>query len=425
MAKYSPKTKIRLKELVEDNSVYLGDIDTSNIIDMKMLFYNSKRADFSGIEKWDTSKVKTMNNMFYGSQFNHNINDWDVSNVENMGSMFDSTPFNQPLNKWNVSNVEDMESMFSATPFNQPLDKWNVSKVANMNYMFGDSSFNQPLDNWDTSNVEDMEGMFNGICDKVKLPTWYLKQFENNNDELVDMWAFDASAICEQLKVAYIVGVDNDNCISEVIEQYPSRLEATWALKEKYDNGDLDDDKDYYAVIGYEPNEITPKSLEPLIDMQVEDADWLLRKCIHRAIAFDNTSGTYDCGSVGKIYGVYATRLEVIDKLENNRPKEWGEEGDVQSLGYQPKFDIQTFVGREFWFSVEALRWVEWARFCYWWMEVIEDDGQIVRIVKEFGDFNEAEEYGQDLPPAESGRYYALGDNAGMRITSYGGGDED
>lgn len=334
MAKYSPKSCDELKELVDDESVNLGDIDTSAIDDMSCLFEYSERTNFSGIEKWDTS------------------------------------------------------------------------------------------------NVESMEGMFNGICDKVKLPTWYLKQFENNNDELVGMWAFDASAICEQLKVAYIVGVDNDNdiFISEVIEQYPSRLEATWALKEKYDNGDLDDDKDYYAVIGYEPNEITPKSLEPLIDMQVEDADWLLRKCIHRAIAFDNTSGTYDCGSVGKIYGVYATRLEVIDKLENNRPKEWGEEGDVQSLGYQPKFNVETFVGREFWLLVEALRWVEWLKFGwekYWWVEVIEDDGQIVRIVKEFGDFNEAEEYGQDLPPAESGRYYALGDNAGMRITSYGGNDED
>ena len=331
MAKYSPKTKDELIELINDKSVNLGDIDTSAITDMSYLFGNSEREDFSGIEKWDTS------------------------------------------------------------------------------------------------NVTDMEYMFSGIYDKVKLPAWYLKRFENNTDKLC-MNFTDASAICEQLKVAYIVSVDNDNDICEVIEQYPSRLEATWELKERYDNGDLDDDKDYYAVIGYEPSEITIEKLEPLIDMQVEDADWLLRKCIHRAIAFDNTSGTYDYGSVGKIYGVYATRLEVIDKLENNRPKEWGEEGDVQSLGYQPKFNVETFVGREFWLLVEALRWVEWVKFgweTYWWVEVIEDDGQIVRIVKKFNNWDEAKAYKKELPPAESGRYYALGDNAGMRITSYGGDDEE
>ncbi len=184
MAKYSPKTKLRLIELVEDSSVYLGDIDTSNITDMSKLFENSKRTDFSGIEKWDTSSVENMESMFASSVFNHNINDWNVSNVINMRHMFEFTPFNQPLDKWNVSSVEDMEDMFcgskfnqnindwnvskvtymgymfGSTPFNQPLDKWNVSKVTNMRYMFNKTPFNQPLDKWNVSSVEDMESMF-------------------------------------------------------------------------------------------------------------------------------------------------------------------------------------------------------------------------------------------------------------------------
>ena len=333
MAKYSPKTYDELKELVENESVNLGDIDTSAIDDMSSLFDGSTRKDFSGIEKWDTS------------------------------------------------------------------------------------------------SVEDMSDMFRGICDKVKLPSWYLKQFKDGTDNLLCIRLADASAICEQLKVAYIVRVDNDNEVSEVLEQYPSRLEATWELKDRYDNGDLDDDKDYFAVIGYEPNEISTKDLELLIGMQIEDADWLLRKCIHRAIAFDNASGTYDGGFVDKIYGVYATRLEVIEKLENNCPDEWDKGNDIQSLGYQPKFNVETFVDREFWLLVEALRWLEWLKFGwdrYWWVEVIEDSGQIVRIVKEIsGDWEEAKAYKKELPPAESGRYYALGDNAGMRITSYGGDDDE
>ena len=38
MKKYSPKTKRELQELIKDESIYLGDIDTSNITDMSSLF---------------------------------------------------------------------------------------------------------------------------------------------------------------------------------------------------------------------------------------------------------------------------------------------------------------------------------------------------------------------------------------------------
>ena len=40
--KYKPQTKDELKELVKDESIYLGDIDTSLITNMKSLFSNSK-----------------------------------------------------------------------------------------------------------------------------------------------------------------------------------------------------------------------------------------------------------------------------------------------------------------------------------------------------------------------------------------------
>ena len=72
--KYHPKTKEELKELVKDESIYLGDIDTSNITDMSYLFHKSTRKDFSGIEKWDTSKVTHMSWMFAGCKnFNQPI----------------------------------------------------------------------------------------------------------------------------------------------------------------------------------------------------------------------------------------------------------------------------------------------------------------------------------------------------------------
>lgn len=164
MAKYTPKTRYELKALVNDNNIYLGDIDTQYITDMRSLFYNSKRINFNGIELWDTSNVTTMENMFAETiYFNENISAWDVSNVENMKSMFwKAKSFNQPLNNWNVSNVTNMNSMFcGAKSFNQALHKWNVGKVQNMAFLFSETEvFNQPIGNWDTSNVTTMQGMF-------------------------------------------------------------------------------------------------------------------------------------------------------------------------------------------------------------------------------------------------------------------------
>ena len=66
MAKYSPKTKDELVELINDESVNLGDIDTSAITDMSGIFAGSERTDFSGIEKWDTSNVENLGAMFEG-----------------------------------------------------------------------------------------------------------------------------------------------------------------------------------------------------------------------------------------------------------------------------------------------------------------------------------------------------------------------
>ena len=163
---YHPKTKDELLNLIDDKSVYLGDIDTSAITDMSGLFRDSNRTDFSGIEYWDVSSVVNMSFMFYEmTNFNQSLVLWDVSKVEDMRCMFyGAKKFNQPLDFWNVSNVKNMRSMFNgATNFNQPLDSWDVSSVTNMYCMFHNArKFNQPLNSWNVSSVEDMSNMFYG-----------------------------------------------------------------------------------------------------------------------------------------------------------------------------------------------------------------------------------------------------------------------
>lgn len=178
MAKYTPKTRDELKKLVQDENIYLGDIDTSNITDMSNLF-GSIRKDFSGIESWDTSNVVTMNSMFhFAKTFNYNINDWNVSKVVDMSSMFSlAENFNYPLNKWDTSSVVSMSDMFfKAKSFNQSLDSWDTSGVEFMTRMFERAkSFNQNLNLWNVSSVRDNQQMFwdSGMN---KLPKWYKKR---------------------------------------------------------------------------------------------------------------------------------------------------------------------------------------------------------------------------------------------------------
>lgn len=163
--KYKPKTLPELKVLVNDLSINLGDIDTSSITSFRNLFEKCKRTDFSGIGKWNTSKVKSLENTFcFCDNFNEDISNWDVSRVSTMeGTFTECKKFNQPLDKWNVSNVERMINTFKGCDnFNQPLNNWDVSKVVYTIGMFeGCRKFNQPLDKWNVSNVESIYCMFN------------------------------------------------------------------------------------------------------------------------------------------------------------------------------------------------------------------------------------------------------------------------
>ena len=170
---YQPTSKASLLGLLSNPKIKLEEIDTSKITDMSYLFANSKRTDFSGIEKWSTSNVTDMDFLFGNCEnFNQDISNWDVGKVTNMFCMFkDCECFNQAISKWNVSNVTDMSSMFSGCKnFNQPLNDWNVGNVEDMSCMFsGCEKFNQPLDNWNTQNVKVMIYMFKG-CEKFNQP---------------------------------------------------------------------------------------------------------------------------------------------------------------------------------------------------------------------------------------------------------------
>ncbi|WP_300759149.1 BspA family leucine-rich repeat surface protein [uncultured Brachyspira sp.] len=194
--KFKPNNTKELKQLVDNESVNLNDIDTSLITNMSDLFKCSSRKNYDGIENWDTSNVENMHGLFsFNSYFNNDISKWNVSKVKIMSKMFHfALCFNQPLNEWNVGNAESMNMMFhSAKEFNQSLDKWNVSKVRDMRGMFADTlKFNQDINNWNVGNVKEMDNMFNGALSfNHNLNKWNVSKVESMNKMFAGTHAFN------------------------------------------------------------------------------------------------------------------------------------------------------------------------------------------------------------------------------------------
>lgn len=133
---------------------------------------------YGHISYWNTSQVTDMSTLFMQKTFNDNIERWDVSKVVTMQNMFSSThTFNQPLNKWNLASAKNISYMFSSNQyFNQPLDQWDVSKVSDMSFLFFHSAtFNQRLDNWKVDPLCYIPAMF-AQNTKIHRPRWYQRK---------------------------------------------------------------------------------------------------------------------------------------------------------------------------------------------------------------------------------------------------------
>jgi surface protein len=98
------------------------------------------------------------------SAFNQNIGAWDTSGVKSMEEMFwGANSFNQDISGWEVDSVTDMHEMFKwASAFNQDIGDWAVHSVTDMRAMFdGASAFNQDL-GWCVDTDVDTTDMFEG-----------------------------------------------------------------------------------------------------------------------------------------------------------------------------------------------------------------------------------------------------------------------
>ncbi len=154
----------------------LEKIDTSNVTNMKWMFYNTKLSTLD-LSKWDTSKVTNMAGMF-DNMTNlieiQGIENFKTENVTDMGLMFYGTPLMAlDLSNWNTSKVTGMYGMFnSMTNLTEimGIENFKTGNVTSMEYMFYGTKLNTlDLRGWDTSKVTNMVGMFGNMLNLIKI----------------------------------------------------------------------------------------------------------------------------------------------------------------------------------------------------------------------------------------------------------------
>jgi len=143
-------------------------LDTSNVVDMSVMFIGTWNLASLDLSTFDTSQVTNMLGMFVGAQSltSLDLSSFDTSQVTDMSFMFDGATSLTELDVsgWNTSNLTDMNGMFASTRYLASLDmsSFDTSNVTQMVRVFDDARSLTELDvsSWDTSNVVRMTGMF-------------------------------------------------------------------------------------------------------------------------------------------------------------------------------------------------------------------------------------------------------------------------
>ena len=149
-------------------SLNLSNFDTSKVTNMQWIFFGMRSLTTLNLSSFNTSKVTDMSYMFcyMNSLVNLNLSNFDTSQVTDMAYMFSgvSNLTSLDLSNFDTSQVTDMGAMFSGMYNLTTLDlsNFDTSKVTNMSQMFFSMSNLTTLyiSNFDTSKVTDMGAMF-------------------------------------------------------------------------------------------------------------------------------------------------------------------------------------------------------------------------------------------------------------------------
>ncbi len=130
------------------SSLDLSIFDTSNVTNMRNMFYNCRELTSLDLSSFDTSNVTTMFAMFRDCRglTSLDLSSFDTSNVTNMYYMFQDCRrlTSLDLSSFDTSNVTNMRNMF----------------------YYCNSLTSLDLSSFDTSNVTSMSGMFQN-CNSI------------------------------------------------------------------------------------------------------------------------------------------------------------------------------------------------------------------------------------------------------------------
>lgn len=151
-------------------NIDVSGFNTSKVTDMYAMFDQSGVIEELNLSNFDTSNVTNMGYMFFGSAKIRKLDltNFDTSKVTSMYGMFEAMTEVSEIKfgaNFNTRNVTNMGRMFSRTSSIQQLDlsHFNTGNVTAMNDMFSLMTSLTQINfgaNFDTSNVTDMTGMF-------------------------------------------------------------------------------------------------------------------------------------------------------------------------------------------------------------------------------------------------------------------------
>ncbi len=193
-------------------TVRFENFDTSDVTDMRYMFYGCGSLAALDVSGWDTSKVTDMEAMFYGCSglTTLDVSGFDTSNVEYMSYMFEncSNLTTLDVSGFDTAKVKRMDGMFENCSSLRMLDVsgFDTSNVTAMGMMFYNCNSLGTLDvsGFDTSNVTGMYCMFYGCNNLTALDVSGFKTSKVKN-------IFSMFSGCKRLMVIDVSGFDTSN----------------------------------------------------------------------------------------------------------------------------------------------------------------------------------------------------------------------
>lgn len=200
---------------VQDMS-WLEDVDTTQIIDMLLFFYNCSNLQI--VPLFDTSNVTTMESSFQGCLKIQNMPLLNTGNVTNMRNMFNNCNLLTTVPLFNTSKVTSMANMFYNCYAITSIPNFDTSALQLMQSMFYNCSLLTTVPSFNTNKVTNMYNAFSG-CGRL------------SNDSLNNILLMCANATSytgtKTLKYIGLTSTQANNCTQ--LSNWASAQSAGWS----------------------------------------------------------------------------------------------------------------------------------------------------------------------------------------------------